>query len=79
MDSGPGWLQRELETPTKVHGLVGALFNKMWEEESLARHFPTYQEFDLVAITIRTVYNETAKAAGLTTRMRFFGSQRPGM
>ena len=41
---------------------VGAVFNKMWEEESLSRHFPTYQEFDLVATTIRTVYNETARS-----------------
>ena len=66
-------------TPTKMHGLVEVLFNKMWEEESLSRHFPTYKEFDLVATTIRTVYNETAKAAGLTTRMVKFIPQRPGV
>ena len=60
--TGTGDTYRELETPTKVHGLVGAVFNKMWEEESLSRHFPTYQEFDLVATTIRTVYNETARS-----------------
>ena len=57
-----------------MHGLIGALFFKMWEEPSLKRHFPTYQDFDLVAITIRTVYNETAKAAGLTTRLAGSGA-----
>ena len=59
----------ELETPTKVHGLVGACFSRMWTEPSLAKHFPTYEEFNLVATTISTVYNEAAKNAGLLTRM----------
>ena len=60
---------KELETPTKVHGLVGACFSRMWMEPSLAIHFPTYEEFNLVATTIITVYNEAAKTAGLPTRM----------
>ena len=60
---------KELETPTKVHGLVGACFSRMWMEPSLAKHFPTYEEFNLVATTISTVYNEAAKTAGLPTRM----------
>ena len=57
------------ETPTKVHGLVGACFSRMWLEPALAKHFPTYAEFNLVATTISTVYNEAAKNAGLLTRM----------
>ena len=55
---------KELETPTKVHGLVGACFSRMWMEPSLAKHFPTYEEFNLVATTISTVCNEAAKTAG---------------
>ena len=34
---------KELETPTKVPGLVGACFSRMWMEPSLAKHFPTYK------------------------------------
>ena len=60
---------KELETPTKVHGLVGACFSRMWMEPSLAKHFPSYEEFNLVATTISTGYNEVAKTAGLPTRM----------
>ena len=45
---------KELETPTKVHGLVGACFSGMWNEPALAKHFPTYSEFNLVATTILT-------------------------
>ena len=41
----------------------------MWMEPSLAKHFPSYEEFNLVATTISTGYNEVAKTAGLPTRM----------
>ena len=66
---GHGDTYKELETPTKVHGLVGACFSGMWHEPALAKHFPTYVEFNLVATTISTVYNEAAKNAGLLSRM----------
>ena len=67
--TGHGDTYKELETPTKVHGLVGACFSGMWHEPALAKHFLTYVEFNLVATTISTVYNEAAKNAGLLSRM----------
>ena len=67
--TGHGDTYKELETPTNVHGLVGACFSGMWHEPALAKHFPTYVEFNLVATTISTVYNEAAKNAGLLSRM----------
>ena len=50
----------------------------MWEEPSLGKHFPTYKDFDLVATTSRTIYNETAKSAGLATRTVKFIPKKPG-
>ena len=67
--TGHGDTYKELETPTKVHGIVGACFSGMWNEPALAKHLPTYSEFNLVATAILTVYNEAAKNAGLGSRM----------
>ena len=53
--TGQGDTYKQLETPTKVHGLVGACISRMSLEPSLAKHFPTYAEFNLVATTISTV------------------------
>ena len=51
----------------------GAVFSR------LAKHFPTYAEFNLVATTISIVYNEAAKNAGLLTRMCKFLPTARGM
>ena len=37
--------------------------------------FPTYEDFDLVATTIKTIYNEAAESAGLYTCMSKFDKQ----
>ena len=62
--TGHGASYKELDRATQVHGLIGSLFCKMWDHPDLARHLQTYEDFDLVASTILTIYNETAKASG---------------
>ena len=60
----------ELATPTKIHGLVGALFAKLWEDDDMKRLFEKdYKSLDLVAPTVLSVYNHTSKSAGLYSRM----------
>ncbi|CAE6971171.1 DBP2 [Symbiodinium sp. CCMP2592] len=75
---GIGSSYTELATPTKAHDLVAALFNKMWEEPSLARLFPTHAHFDLVATTIRIIYNYASESAGLSSRMIKLVPENPG-
>ena len=68
--TGTGPTYTELETPTKVHGLVGALCstrcgrNRRWPSTSL----PT-RTFTWWPPPSATIYNETAKSAGLAARM----------
>ena len=59
----------ELETPTKVRGLVGAFFSKMWKHDDMKRRFTSYKTFGLVASNVVTVYNHASMTAGLYSRM----------
>ena len=76
--TGSGDTYKELDRPTQLHGLIGGLFVKMWDHPDLTRHLRTYADFDLVANTILTIYNETAKSAGLPSRMMKYAAKRPG-
>ena len=78
MATGSGASYKELDRATQVHGLIGSLFCKMWDHPDLVRHLRTYDDFDLVASTILTIYNETAKASGLGARMMKYVAKRPG-
>ena len=42
----------------------------MWQHKDMEALFPIFEDFDLVATTIQTVYNEAAESAGLYARMR---------
>ena len=56
----------ELKKPTIIHGLAGALFQAMWwRPDNLA----SWKRFDLFASTVITVHNQSAREAGLYTRM----------
>ncbi|CAE7570616.1 DBP2 [Symbiodinium sp. CCMP2592] len=77
--TGRGSTYKELETPTKIHGLVGALFRQMWLHKDMEALFPTYEDFDLFATTIKTIYNEAAESAGLYSRMVKYERPSKGM
>ena len=63
----------KLKKPTNIHGLVGALFQAMWWHPDMKRYFmhdnvASWKRFDLIVViasTVITVYNHSAREAGL--------------
>ena len=67
----------ELSSPTKIHGLVGALCQKMWAHPDFTRFFnipeltkyENWKLYDMISSTLVAVYNHFCSEAGLTSRM----------
>ncbi|CAE7859913.1 RH40, partial [Symbiodinium microadriaticum] len=67
----------EWASPSKIHGLVGALFQKMWAHQDFTRFFTipeltkyeNWKLYDMISSTLMAVYNHFCSEAGLTSRM----------
>ena len=73
---GHGSSYEELDGPTKMHGLVGALFARMWDHADFKcyytlRHLSrsdNWKIYDMIT-TLMATYNHFCKEAGLPSRM----------
>ena len=67
----------ELASPTTIHELVGALFQKLWAHQDFTRFFTipeltkyeNWKLYDMISSTLMAVYNHFCSEAGLTSRM----------
>ena len=74
---GHGSSYEELDGPTKMHGLVGALFAKMWDHDDFKCYFTlrhlsksdNWKIYDMISTTLMAIYNHFCKEAGLPCRM----------
>ena len=74
---GHGDTYTELEGPTKMHGLVGALFAKMWAHDDFRRYYTiaelskseNWKLYDMISTTLMAIYNHFCSEAGLPSRM----------
>ena len=74
---GHGEHYEELEGPTKMHGLVGALFAKMWNQDDFKRYYTiadlsvseNWKIYDMISTTLMAIYNHFCIEAKLPSRM----------
>ena len=74
---GHGSSYEELDGPTKMHGLAGALFARMWDHPDFKcyytlRHLTksdNWKIYDMISTTLMAIYNHFCKEAGLPCRM----------
>ena len=68
---GHGAHYEELEGPTKMHGLVGALFAKMWNHDDFKRYYTiaslsesdNWKIYDMISTTLMACANRCANGA----------------
>ena len=66
---------RELPLSTGFFGLIGSLFRGVWDQQDMEGILETDDNFEIVASTIKSIYDQTCRSCGLINRMIIF---RPG-
>ena len=69
--SAPCSKYRVLPKITGFFGIISALFKKLWDQAEMHETLETYDNFEIVASTIKAIYNQTCKSCGLINRSLF--------
>ena len=67
--SAPCSKYRVLPKITGFFGIISALFKKLWDQAEMHETLETYDNFEIVASTIKAIYNQTCKSRGLINRL----------
>ena len=75
---GHGDSYRELPLITGFFGLLGSLCLRLWDQEETAEVLETDDNFEIVASTINSIYDQTCRSCGLSNRIIIFQPDENG-
>ncbi|CAE7695123.1 unnamed protein product [Symbiodinium sp. KB8] len=67
--SGDGSSYRVLPKITSYFGVIAALFKKLWDQAEMHETLETDDNFEIVASTIKAIYDQTCRSCGLINRL----------
>ncbi|CAE7897754.1 unnamed protein product [Symbiodinium sp. KB8] len=66
---GEGSTYKVLPKITSYFGIVAALFKKMWDQPEMHETLETDDNFEIVASTIKAIYDQTCRSCGVINRL----------
>ena len=68
---GDGDRYVELKAPTTFYGIIHSLFSRMWERREMHDILETDENFEIVASTMKCIYDQTCRKCGSDNRFIF--------
>ena len=75
---GHGAGYRELPLLTGCFGLIGSLFQRLWDQPEMDDLLETDDNFEIVASTIKSICDHTCRSCGLINRILIFMPDKSG-
>ena len=69
---GEGDAYRVLPKITGFFGIISALFKKLWDQAEMHETLETDDNFEIVASTIKAIYDQTCRSCGLINRLMIY-------
>ncbi|OLQ12816.1 hypothetical protein AK812_SmicGene3231 [Symbiodinium microadriaticum] len=66
---GEGSTYRVLPKITSYFGVIAALFKKLWDQAEMHETLETDDNFEIVASTVKAIYDQTCRSCGLINRL----------
>ncbi|CAE7675124.1 unnamed protein product [Symbiodinium sp. KB8] len=70
--SAAGSKEKNAVLLTGFFGIIGSLFQRLWDQAEMRATLETDDNFEIVASTIKTIYDQTCRSCGLINRMIFY-------
>ena len=69
---GEGDRYVELKASTVFYGIIHSLFQRMWDREEMNDILETDENFEIVASTLKCIYDQTCRKCGGMNRVIFY-------
>ena len=69
---GEGDCYVELKTSTVFYGIIHSLFSRMWDHREMSEILETDENFEVVASTLKCIYDQTCRKCGSDNRVIFY-------